>query len=565
MLEIGSLVDGKYKILSVVGRGGMSTVYMAINEKANKTWAIKEVRKDGVVNFAAVRQSLVTEANILKRLKHPHLPSIVDVIEDSQTFLIVMDYIEGRSLSDTLKEYGAQPQELVIQWAKQLCDVLGYLHTRTPPIIYRDMKPSNIMLKPDGNIMVFDFGTAREFKAKQMKDTICLGTVGYAAPEQFGGMGSTDARTDIYCLGATLYHLVTGKNPSEPPYEIRPIRQINPALSSGLERIIMKCTQRNPDDRYQSAEELLYALSHYEKIDEEYRKRQKRRLKTFIAAASCAAVFAIGGLVLQGVATKLGTDTYRETLSDANQTSDYGTKCELYEECINIPGKAGEKEPYLELMKTYKVDTVFDVSEANQIERLVKANRSELQKDPEGYADVCFQLGKLFWYYYDYGDRSTRAKSCVPWFHIVVENAPEGFKNLGMAKAYENIGIFYRDYQTAQKEADDAGTYKPLYDNLVELLDSIAADTEESKIVRLELLDTAQSAISTFATEFKNDGVLQSQMLGLYDKIAENLENMGPLKDDMAKKKASIEERLPKTKDDIEAAYNTRKENGYEN
>ena len=132
MLEIGSLVDGKYKILSVVGRGGMSTVYMAINEKANKTWAIKEVRKDGVVNFAAVRQSLVTEANILKRLKHPHLPSIVDVIEDSQTFLIVMDYIEGRSLSDTLKEYGAQPQELVIQWAKQLCDVLGYLHTRTP-------------------------------------------------------------------------------------------------------------------------------------------------------------------------------------------------------------------------------------------------------------------------------------------------------------------------------------------------------------------------------------------------------------------------------------------------
>lgn len=560
MLEIGSLVDGKYKILSVVGRGGMSTVYMAINEKANKTWAIKEVRKDGVVNFAAVRQSLVTEANILKRLKHPHLPSIVDVIEDSQTFLIVMDYIEGRSLSDTLKEYGAQPQELVIQWAKQLCDVLGYLHTRTPPIIYRDMKPSNIMLKPDGNIMVFDFGTAREFKAKQMKDTICLGTVGYAAPEQFGGMGSTDARTDIYCLGATLYHLVTGKNPSEPPYEIRPIRQINPALSSGLERIIMKCTQRNPDDRYQSAEELLYALSHYEKIDEEYRKRQKRRLKTFIAAASCAAVFAIGGLVLQGVATKLGTDTYRETLGDANQTSDYGTKCELYEECINIPGKAGETEPYLELMKTYKEDTVFDVSEAKQIERLVKANRSELLKDPEGYVEICFQLGKLFWYHFDYGDRATRAKSCVPWFHIVVENAPAGFKNLGMAKAYENIGIFYRDYQTSVIEATDAGTYKPLYDNLVELLDGVAADTEENEIVRLELLDTAQSAISAYATKFKNDGVLQSQMLELHDKIAADLKDVEPSDDLLAKKKASIEELLPKTKDAIEAAYNTRKE-----
>ena len=117
MLQIGSLVDGKYKILSKIGQGGMSVVYMAINEKANKTWAVKEVRKDGIKDFEIVKQGLVVEIDLLKKLSHPNLPSIVDVIEDDETFIIVMDYIEGKPLSKTLEEYGSQPQEYVIEWA----------------------------------------------------------------------------------------------------------------------------------------------------------------------------------------------------------------------------------------------------------------------------------------------------------------------------------------------------------------------------------------------------------------------------------------------------------------
>ena len=138
MLEIGSLVDGKYKILNKIGQGGMSVVYLAMNEKANKQWAIKEVRKDGKKDFDVIRQGLVVETDMLKRLKHPHLPSIVDVIDGEGTFLIVMDYIEGNPLNVLVNEQGAQSQEDVIDWAKQLCDVLGYLHSRTPTIIYRD-------------------------------------------------------------------------------------------------------------------------------------------------------------------------------------------------------------------------------------------------------------------------------------------------------------------------------------------------------------------------------------------------------------------------------------------
>ena len=124
MLEIGSVLDGKYKILNEIGHGGMSVVYLALNERANKTWAVKEVRKDGGNDNEVVSQGLIAETEMLKKLHHPNLPSIVDVIDTEDSFIIVMDYIEGRSLQDLLDTSGPQPVDLVVDWAKQLCDVL---------------------------------------------------------------------------------------------------------------------------------------------------------------------------------------------------------------------------------------------------------------------------------------------------------------------------------------------------------------------------------------------------------------------------------------------------------
>lgn len=563
MLEIGSLVDGKYKILSKVGQGGMSVVYMAINEKANKTWAVKEVRKDGVLDFEAVKQGLVAETDILKKLSHPNLPSIIDVIDTDDSFIIIMDYVQGNSLNKALEEYGAQPQEYVIEWAKQLCDVLGYLHSRQPPIIYRDMKPANIMLKPDGNVTLIDFGTAREFKEKNLADTTCLGTVGYAAPEQFGGMGQTDARTDIYCLGATLYHLVTGCNPSEPPYEMKPIRQINPGLSSGLERIILKCTQRNPADRYQSAAELMYALDHYEEIDDLYKKKQKKKLAGFVTTVSLALVFAVGGFALNYLAAQKATDTYQSLLYEASKTADYDKKLSLYGQSIAVPNKAGEKEAYLGLIQTYKDnDSVFSVDEANQLTKYVKNNKAALQKDPANYTEICFETGKLFWYYYDYGDGTenqvTKAKSSVEWFQDVIENAPEGYKNLNMAKVYANIGTFYRDITTDITEASDKGKYKPFFVNINELLNSVATDEDESEIVRLELLELSRSAIQQYATKFKGDGISEADITKMYELVEKTVTGITTTADKTEEKKNKTVSLLSDTKQAIETAYGTK-------
>ncbi len=560
MLGIGSVVDGKYKILSEIGHGGMSVVYMAINEKANKTWAIKEVRKDGVMDFEAVKQGLIVETELLKKLKHPNLPSIVDVIEDEHTFLIVMDYIEGNPLSKSLEEFGAQPQEYVIEWARQLCDVLGYLHSRTPSIIYRDMKPSNIMLKPDGNLTLIDFGTAREFKEKNLADTTCLGTVGYAAPEQFGGMGQTDARTDIYCLGATLYHLVTGYNPSEPPYEIKPIREINPNLSSGLERILLKCVQRNPEDRYQSCAELMYALEHYEEIDDKYRKKQKRKLGGFITMAVLTAAFGISGIALNQAAKAKATDNYDSVLEEAAKTADYSQKVELYADCIAIPGKAGEKEAYLGLIQAIKEnDSIFSVEEQDMLVRQIKNHRSQLLENPEHYVEICFETGKLFWYYYDYGDGSdnqvTKMKSAVEWFDDVINYAPEDYADRGMATVYRDIGIFYRDISINTVEASDKGVYLPFFERLNELVDLVAANENESEIVKLELYELTRSSLQQYATKLKADGLTREDLLALYGKVETNIKAVDTTTDKTNEKKAATIALLEDTRQAIETAF----------
>lgn len=405
MLEIGSLVDGKYRVLSKVGQGGMSIVYLAMNERANKQWAIKEVRKDGTQDFQTVKQNLIVETDMLKKLHHPYLPSIVDVIDTQDSFLIVMDYIEGNSLSKALKEYGAQPQEYVIEWGKQLCDVLGYLHSREPAIIYRDMKPANVMLKPDGNVCLIDFGTAREYKTGNLEDTTCLGTRGYAAPEQYGGHGQTDARTDIYCLGATLFHLVTGVNPAQPPYEMKPITQINPTLSKGLEKVLEKCTRPDPEERYQSMAELMYALEHYDEMDVTVRRKQKHKMGVFVTMCVMTVLCLL--ITIGCKATQISTvrSTYEDTVRKAEQQiADPEMAYNTYMEAIEIEPKRGEA--YLGVLNMYRSDNEFTVAEAQKVTEMLTAqtgsrnetNATRFQRNYSNstnnlYAEFCYSLG----------------------------------------------------------------------------------------------------------------------------------------------------------------------------
>jgi len=563
MLVIGSLVDGKYKILSEIGHGGMSVVYMAINEKANKTWAVKEVRKDGRMDFNIVRQGLMAEIDTLKRLKHPYLPSIVDVIEDDETFIIVMDYVEGRSLDKILEEHGVQQESGVVEWAKQLCDVLGYLHSRTPAIIYRDMKPANVMLKPDGTVTLIDFGTAKNYEINY-GETTGIGTIGYAAPEQYigSGLGRTDARTDIYCLGMTLYHLLTGQDPCRNLISDTSIRAVNPALSRGLDSIIRKCTAHQPEDRYQSCEELMYDLENYEILEPLYKKKQKRKFSIFIGTLVASVLCVAAGLTFHFAASAKASETYNNLLYEASRSVDYDTKISLYEQCMELPDMGGRKDAYLGMIQAFKEnDAVFTVAEANLLDKYIMNHKDELQANKRDYTEICFETGKLFWYYYDYGDGSdnqvTRAKSAIEWFQDVVDQAPQDYENLGMAKAYASIGMFYRDITTNITEASDKGNYKPLFDNLTELIPAVAENADENEIVRLELVELTRGALQQYATKFKVDGVTEQEILSLYQQLEQVIDAIQTTTDVTDAKRSTIKSLMPDTLTAIRTAYGT--------
>ena len=522
MLEIGSIIDGKYKILNKIGQGGMSVVYLAMNERANKQWAIKEVRKDGVKDYDVVRQGLIAETDILKRLNHPHLPSIIDVIDRDDTFLIVMDYIEGKSLDHWLKKDGAQPQEKVVEWAKQICDVLGYLHSRKPPIIYRDLKPANVMLKPDGQIMIIDFGTAREFKETSIEDTSCLGTQGYAAPEQYGGHGQTDARTDIYTLGATMYHLLTGHNPSLPPYEMYPIRRWNPALSSGLEKIVLKCTQRNPNDRYQNCAELMYALEHYGELDSAYRRKQSIKWKSFVVSCALTVVSLAGSIGFKVAESKTIKNSYDGYISEATKVTTQEERADYYEKAIKIDPE--REEGYLELLDLFvygadKNERDFNRDETAEMTAILgykgtgnRTNESYFERNKEGYDEFAFRMGVYYFYYYE-GGGSAGKSMAQPWFEKAQKGTTLDADKLQLAERFAKISGYYASLDSSDETGyGSSASYGDYWTDLTNLTDgdiSKVVNTKTAVAIYEELI----ARINENAVDFKRAGVTKDQMM----------------------------------------------------
>lgn len=528
MLKVGDLIDGKYKILNEIGRGGMSTVYLAINEKANKPWAVKEVRKNGISNRELVKQSLMVEINLLKKLKHKGLPSIVDIIDQQDNYLIVMDYIEGITLENIMQEEGVQPQEKVVDWAIQLCDVLQYLHTRKPAIIYRDMKPSNIMLRSDGSVVLIDFGTAREFKERHVEDTTCLGTQGYAAPEQFGGMGQTDERTDIYSLGATMYRLVTGHNPSEPPYEMYPITHWNPRLSTGLEGIIAKCTSKDPKSRYQSVQEVRYALEHYRDLDLDSIRRYRRNLRILLAAGGMTVMLFGASGVSYAAADHMQKDEYAYNLEAGRRSSNKQDSIAFYQKAIQTDC-AGE-EAYDQLLTLFTQDGVLDEQEEKVLLQLAISVDKYLERykmqNPDGYAGLCYQIGSSYWYYYEHEEK--KQAGAVAWFESAkagFEGNPEKEQEWKRASTYVEIGNFYQRIVPAQISGTDQGMYGEYWNNL-RWLKEWNDEAPDRDLVTLRLYREIVTKTLEYAGYLQEDGVPPQEMEELLKEISQQTENM---------------------------------------
>ena len=543
MRKTGELIDGRYKILRKLGEGGMSVVYLAVNEKVNKHWAIKEVKKEGVENFETVHQRLLTEADILKRLHHPNLPDIVDIIENEETFLLVMDYIEGRQLESIVQEYGPQNEETVVNWGKQLCDVLSYLHSQNPPIIYRDMKPANVMVQKDGKVVLIDFGTAREFKESQAEDTLCLGTCGYAAPEQYEGQGQSDIRTDIYCLGVTLYYLLTGHNPICKPYEIYPIRYWNTNLSSGLEMIILKCTRKNPSKRYQSCEELQQELSHYYKLDIEYQKSQKIKKLMLFCFLGLTIVSGFLSLVFYREEKELVKNAYEDCLYEAQRQRVKEQYQACYQAAITLNPK--DSRAYKALLETflwkdneeqeelqgYSV-CFFSEKEEKFIREMLgitkegnKRNEEYLKSRKREYESFAYILGLA--YFYSYNGTGNKA-AAEKWLKIAGEGKPsQGLQEAEIIRAQKlwKIASYYDRLGMYHQGGDVRISYKDYWGDLTEIVKHEKKNRYKSKDLLFAYKEILSQMI-TSAFQFARAGVTKAEMEKQLREIEEGLDAM---------------------------------------
>lgn len=259
------ILNKRYEIIDVLGKGGMGAVYRVRDRRRkNAVLAVKELRTDKLSPEKA-REAVSlfqSEARILVRLSHPNIPKVHDYFSLRGSHYIVMEFIPGRTLEEILSARKGKPvdERLALAWALQICRALHFLSVQKPrPVVFRDLKPSNIMIAGDGRVKLIDFGIARFFKPDKQEDTYVYGTPGYAAPEQYGS-GQTDVRSDIYALGATLHHCLTGRSPSEAGWEFVDPRRINPKISRETAAVVNKAVARDMGKRFQSAMDMKQAI-----------------------------------------------------------------------------------------------------------------------------------------------------------------------------------------------------------------------------------------------------------------------------------------------------------------
>lgn len=469
MTQAGTVIGGKYKIVREIGRGGMSVVYLAVDTRLRCNWAVKEIRRRGSgKRDALVIKRLLAEADLIRRLDHPALPRIVDIIDNKETICIVMDYIAGESLDRLLARAGPQPEERVIDWAVQVCDILAYLHAQQPPIIYRDLKPANLILKPNGGISIIDFGIAREYKEQASADTSVLGTRGYAPPEQYSGQ--TDPRSDIYALGMTMRQLLTGIDPGSSASS-ESVRRQRPELSEGIEAIIRRCVEPAAEERYQSCAELRADLQEPDRAAGRRKGGLKRR-RRILRTAVCIAVGAGSlGIFLPLSARHFDNREYELRISSSDPA-------EYYEAMNLYPGRPDAYRRLIDYYRSCGARKDDIVRLGNQLEK----NVDELDLASAETAQLFYDIGKLYFSEYD-GELRERAANAGRYFEIAANGAAD-FEKKEIAVCYDAICSFMTDRTTTSEHT--AKDYEALFEKLRQTMDIVdAAEGGEANYDRI--------------------------------------------------------------------------------
>ena len=302
MYGVLSIMENDLRIIKELGRGGNSRVFLAKRSGTGEPVTLKMAKlTDGEADIHSLK-SFENEACILSSLHHPAVPQIYERTRNG----IVLQYFEGSSLENVLLEKGALPEKTAAGIALELAGILRYLHGRRQPVIYRDLKPANIVLKPDGHVALIDFGAARFYRKDDRADTINLGTYGFAAPEQYGNLGQTDPRTDIYCFGMTVLQLIAGIDTKDSDAVKRCRKSGVSGISNEFMQIIDKCIRPDRDDRFRSAKEIQEALKAYPRIVK--RKKILGAVKITVSAAVISFALSVGMIFWNSVKSYAASD-----------------------------------------------------------------------------------------------------------------------------------------------------------------------------------------------------------------------------------------------------------------
>lgn len=454
MLSEGVRLNDTYTLVSRIGSGGGGIVYKAYHERLKTYVVVKQVRENvkGILDGRA-------EADILKNIKHSRLPRVYDFLELDGEIFTVMDYIEGMSLDKAIAQEGRFSAKEVFRWSLQLADALCYLHSQTPPIIHSDIKPANVMLTPERDICLIDFNVSLAFDQGMRTSTGVSG--GYSPPEQYRdsnyyvnylekhgeisdgvstlpmtGMEATEAmgdetqfmtmqgeagertahrelqtmgrgvdeRSDIYSLGATLYHLLTGVKPPVAFQDIVPIADFDIELGEGFRLILTKMMSLDPEERYQNGGELLYALEHVYELDSEYQVfyRKRKHRKCLIVALYCVGLLAVtGGWQTMKRETRL---EYRQAVAQADELirqEAFDQAEEKIQTAIALlPDRAEAYEK--EIYRLYSMGDYEGAIRAGQavIDRLYEVSGGEEDDDIQG--DIFYLMGNAYYEQQDY-------------------------------------------------------------------------------------------------------------------------------------------------------------------
>ncbi len=508
MLKIGTVLDGKYEIIKQIGKGGTSLVYLAMNQKLNQQWVIKEIRSE--LDMAS-KNRMLQEARLMMTFDHPAIPRIVDILESTY---IVMDYVSGQSLAHELKEKGPIPQETVVEWGKQICNVLIYLHSLNPPIIYHDLKPGNIILKmPEQNLKLIDFGEAR----KCIHGNAVGGgkTKEYAAPEQQTRSG-TDARTDIYCFGTTLYRLLTGQFVPPYPEPVGSARERFPDLqiSKGMDNIIKKCTEPLPEKRFQSAHELMQALENINLWDDDYLKKQTGKIKLCAGTAIASAVLVLLGIGFAGSAAYWKRQNY-DSLIATEAALGYEIQIDHYLEAVQLNGK--DPRAYARMVQAYQQRGVFGDEESQQLGNAYNANKHDFDMKNPDMVELNYQIGQLYFNMYSGDSNSFRARiqKAHSYFGYVVDFGTPADPHYSIASSYNTLCRFFIDFVLNDNsvleptKADYQGMLDAIYDCMQDMQ---AYHSSDAAYTRLTLYQKILDTVNANARGFAHSGIEQKDV-----------------------------------------------------